>query len=71
MPTASPKPGVPRAIDAGFGVMKFTRPVAANETAINGVVYDSFLSLAISAEGLQTEVDNGRRRDTHLVTYGD
>jgi hypothetical protein len=44
MPTASPKPGVPRAIDAGFGVMKFSRAVAANKTAINGVVYDSFPS---------------------------
>lgn len=69
MPSASPKQRVPRAIDAGFGVMKLTRAAVKGEASVDGIVCDSFLSLAISADGLQTEVDNSRRRDTHLVSY--
>lgn len=69
MATSKNSPGVARAIDAGFGVMKLTRAAAPGEAAINGVVCDSFLSIAISAENLQTEVDNSGRRDTHLVAY--
>jgi plasmid segregation protein ParM len=60
-----------RAIDAGFGVMKFTRPAtrAESKDAFNGVVCDHFLSVAIDAEKEQVSVDSGRKRDTVLVAY--
>ena len=64
--------GVPRAIDAGFGVIKFTRAKDPDlKTSKPGdVVCDSFLSMAIAVDKLQIEVDNSSRRDSHLVSYG-
>lgn len=64
-------PRTPRAIDAGFGVMKFTRSALPTDNTKKSIVCDSFLSIAIPADRLQTEVDNSGRRDTHLVAYGD
>jgi plasmid segregation protein ParM len=60
-----------RAIDAGFGVMKFTRRATQEEAgqAKNGVVFDSFLSLTLDATGDQAAVANARTRDTVLVDY--
>ena len=71
--TSTPKARVARAIDGGFGVFKLTRAATAGEEgiAVGGVVCDSFLSVAIDADEEQTSVDNGRKRDTVLVSYGD
>lgn len=64
---------VARAIDAGFGVIKFTRAAMPHELkiAVNGVVCDSFLSRAIDVNEDQerSAVDGGRKRDTRLVSY--
>lgn len=69
-PTREP---IARAIDAGFGVMKFTRKATPEESSLsnNGVVFDSFPSLAIDGAAKQAVVANGRARDTVLVTYED
>ena len=62
---------IARAIDAGFGVMKFTRKAKPDEALVsfNGVVCDSFLSVAIDTDKEQAAVGNGRVRDTYLVKY--
>ena len=64
---------IARAIDAGFGVMKYTRAAQPHENAValNGVVCDSFLSIAIDADKEQVSVESGRKRDTVLVSYED
>lgn len=68
----SQKPPIARAIDAGFGVVKFTRGAVPSEgeDAVNGVVCDNFVSMAIDADAKQIEVESGRQRDTVLVEYG-
>lgn len=60
---------VARAIDAGFGVMKFTRKATISEmkASHNGVVFDSFPSLALDGAGAQASVANARTRDTVVV----
>ena len=48
----SQKPAIARAIDAGFGVVKFTRGAKRSEAedAVNNVVCDNFVSMAIDAD---------------------
>lgn len=62
---------IARAIDAGFGVMKFTRAAQRQEAAIalNGVVCDSFLSIVVEANKEQLSVESGRQRNTVMVSY--
>lgn len=64
--------GIARAIDAGFGVMKFTRRATPKEEqdglAVCGVVFDSFPSVALDAD-TQTQVDGSASRDTVVVEY--
>ena len=64
-------PRIARAIDAGFGVVKFTRSAKRSEKddAVNGVMCDHFVSMAIDADAVQLEVDSGRQRDTVMVQY--
>lgn len=65
------KAPVARAIDAGFGVMKFTRAATDAEKAAGAgdVVCDNFVSMAMDAEVEQVAVGSGRQRDTFIVTY--
>lgn len=51
--------------------MKFTRKASQDELAEsnNGVVFDSFPSLAMDGAGKQATVANARTRDTVLVEY--
>lgn len=70
-PASKPVAPIARAIDAGFGVMKFTRQATAEEAsqARNGIVFDSFLSLTLDAAGDQANVANARTRDTVFVDH--
>ena len=69
---SQPVSPIARSIDAGFGVMKFTRAATRAEVdeAINNVVCDNFISMAIDADAEQIAVESGRQRDTVLVEYG-
>lgn len=65
-------PRVALAIDAGFGVMKLTRKArsdAEKKLAVNGVICDSFLSVALDADEKQLDVDGASKRDTVIVEY--
>lgn len=69
--TGTPTSGrIARAIDAGFGVMKFTRSPNNDERQGAAVVCDHFLSIAIDAEKTQTPFGNSQQRDTVLVAVG-
>lgn len=66
----SPKK-VARAIDAGFGVIKFSRAATTDEanSATGSVTFDSFMSIALDASVGEADVALARKRDTVTVEY--
>lgn len=64
-PDPAPAPGpVVRAIDVGFGLVKFSLPAAG------GVTFSSFPSMAIPADVSAVRSLSTRRRDTYDVPMG-